>query len=65
MKIHDLISDDVGKLVVYVPFKGCEPTLHELGKVVRWNTEYIFVRFAIGRDAKACYPDNLRFLQGQ
>lgn len=49
----------VGRKVTYVPFEGCDPSLHEHGVITSVNDKYAFVRYGSDVNSKATRPEDL------
>lgn len=62
MKIDDLTEQDVGRKVVYVPFKDCDFDLYEEGVITSWNDVNVFVRYGSDCHSKATSPCDINFI---
>ena len=58
MTIHEC-KESVGRKVTYVPFEGCDPSLHEHGVITSVNDKYAFVRYGSDVNSKATRPEDL------
>ena len=65
MNIKNLVQSDVGRKVVYNPFKDCNPDQRETGVITSWNDKFIFVRYS---NASTCgistTPSDIEFEVG-
>lgn len=69
--INKLVDDDIGREVKYTPFRGGG---REIGKIIKWNDTYIFVRYhtkinsdgrisrRYGETGEATKPEQLEFI---
>ena len=56
MRIEDA---EVGRAVVYTPYKGCPPDALEEGIITSKNDKYVFVRYGSNYHSKATSPEDL------
>jgi len=54
-------ADGIGRYVIYVPFQGCNPKIHERGVISSVNDKYVFVKYSLGDTAAATDPKDLHF----
>ncbi len=59
MKIEDLKPEDVGRGVVYEPFKGAKL---EDGTIKSWNDKFVFVQYDYTGRGIATPPEKLTFV---
>lgn len=53
--------NNIGRSVIYIPYKNCSRELIESGIITSVNEIYVFVRYGKDLHSKATRPDNLRF----
>lgn len=58
MKIQDV---EVGRKVIYTPFKGCDPNQLEEGVITSFNEQTVFVRYGDDIHAKGTHPRDLQY----
>lgn len=56
-------ANNIGKSVVYTPFKGCKEKDLEYGIITTTSNKYIFVRYGKDLDSKATSPSDLKFAE--
>lgn len=54
-------SQNVGRKVIYTPFKGCDPKDKEYGVITSVNSLYVFVRYGSDINSKATGAEDLVF----
>jgi hypothetical protein len=52
-------KENVGRRVTYIPFEGCDPSLHEYGVITSVNEKNCFVRYGSDINSKATSPEDL------
>lgn len=52
-------KENIGRKVTYIPFKGCNPKLHEYGVITSTNNKNVFVRYGSDINSKATNPEDL------
>ena len=62
MKLEDLKEEDIGRKVIYTPFKGCDFSLKEEGVITSWNSRVIFVRYGSDCNSKATSDYDINFI---
>lgn len=53
-------KESIGRKVTYVPFVGCDPSLHEEGVITSVNNKFAFVRYGSDINSKATRLEDLR-----
>ena len=53
--------NNIGRYVVYTPFKGCSESQKELGVITSVNDTYVFVRYGDELHSKATRSEDLKF----
>lgn len=56
----DECKNYIGRKVTYIPFEGCDPSLHETGIITSVNSRFAFVRYGSDVSSKATRPEDLR-----
>ena len=51
---------NIGRYVVYTPFKGCDASQKEMGIITSVNDRYVFVRYGNDINSKATRPEDLK-----
>ena len=57
----DDARNNIGRSVVYKPFKGCDKSQYEYGVITGVNERFVFVRYGSEILSKATNPQDLRF----
>ena len=52
-------KQNIGRKVTYIPFKECDPKLHEYGVITSTNDKNVFVRYGNDINSKATRPEDL------
>lgn len=58
----DDARNNIGRSVVYKPFKGCDKSQYEYGVITRVGDVFVFVRYGSEILSKATNPKDLRFM---
>lgn len=53
-------KNNIGRWVVYTPFKGCPDNQKEVGVITSVNDTYVFVRYGNELHSKATRPEDLK-----
>lgn len=53
-------KNNIGRMVQYIPFEGCDISLYENGVITSVNNKYCFVRYGSDINSKATNPKDLR-----
>lgn len=62
MNIEDA---EIGRKVVYTPFKGCNPKLLEEGVITNKNERFVFVRYGSDIHSKGTDAEDIDYLSGK
>jgi hypothetical protein len=54
-------KNNIGRAVIYTPFKNCEDSIKERGYITSVNNMFIFVRYSYSNNGIATYPGDLEF----
>lgn len=52
-------KENIGRKVTYIPWKGCDPKLHEYGVITSTNDKNVFVRYGNNINSTATSPEDL------
>lgn len=52
-------KQNIGSIVRYTPFKGCDIAQCEFGEITSVNDKYVFVRYGREIHSKAIRPEDL------
>ena len=58
----DIKDAEVGRKVIYTPYRGCDAKLKEEGVITSFNKKYIFVRYGSQTASLATEPSDLKYL---
>ena len=59
--LNRLTKDDIGRKVVYEPFRHCDTSLLEEGVITSFNDTYVYVRYGSDVHSKATRANDLVF----
>ena len=51
--------NNIGRIVTYIPFQGCDKSLLETGVITSVNDKNVFVRYGSDINSKATRPEDL------
>lgn len=52
---------NIGRIVVYTPFKGCDESQLQYGEITSVNNKFVFVRYGRKIHSEATRPEDLKF----
>jgi hypothetical protein len=50
---------NIGRNVIYTPFKGCDESQKEAGTITSVNDKFVFVRYSYSNNGIATSPEDL------
>lgn len=54
-------KNNIGAVVKYIPFEGCDSSQIEYGEITSVNDKYVFVRYGRKIHGEATRPEDLKF----
>lgn len=58
----ELAEAEIGRKVIYTPFKGCDPKLKEEGVITGKTQRFVFVRYGADLYSKATDPRDIEYI---